>query len=125
SMASLKAALNSTRYVILTSQKDPEIENPEIDELYSVGVMARVIDVSPMDQEPVQAYVEVTERVRISEITLTEPYTEAKYELLESIVDEDSAEIEALARNVKERFQEVVFIGKTVPLELTFGILKE
>ncbi len=125
SLAALKAGLNEGRQVILTSQKNPDVEDPVLKDLYQVGVLAKVLDVSPLDQEPVQAYVEVTERVKIGEVVLDDPYLEATFQILKSLPHEASPEVEALARSVKERFQEVVFIGKTVPLELTFGVLKE
>src|SRR3989338_2150715 len=66
SVAALKAALNAGKQVILTSQKNPDTENPALSEIYQIGVLAKVVDVSPEDQEPIQAYVEVTERVRIN-----------------------------------------------------------
>ena len=125
SLASLKASLNAGKQVVLSCQREPDVEDPHFADVYDIGVLARVIDVSPVDQEPVQAYVEVTERVKILRFTRFEPYAEADFEILRGPREDNDSEIEALARSVKERFQEVVFIGKTVPLELTFGILKE
>src|SRR3989344_4732685 len=125
SLASLKASLNAGKQVVLSCQGEPDVEDPHFADVYDIGVLARVIDVTPVDQEPVQAYVEVTERVKILRFTRFEPYAEADFEILRGPREDNDSEIEALARSVKERFQEVVFIGKTVPLELTFGILKE
>lgn len=125
SVAALKSALNTGRQVVLACQKNPDTEDPRLTELYPVGVLARIIDVSPENQEPVQAYVEVTERVIIHDLLRFEPFAEVTFEISKSSAIIETAEVEALARSVKDRFQEVVFVGKTVPLELTFGILRE
>ena len=125
SLAALKAALNLSRQVVLTCQRNPDIGDPQLRDLYEVGVLAKVIDVSPLEQEPVQAYIEVTERVRLASLTRLDPYAEARFTVIKSRFQGETPETEALARAVRERFQEVVFVGKTVPLELTFGILRE
>src|SRR3989338_11708154 len=126
SVAALKAALNSGRQILLTSQKNPDVEDPKLNQIYTVGVLAKVIDISPEDQEPIQAYIEVTERIKIKRFILTDPYLEAEFEVSKSESYHDKlSEVEALARSVKDRFQEIVFVGKNMPLEITFGVLRE
>src|SRR3989344_7208111 len=100
SVAALKDALNRERQVILATQKSADIEDPQERDLYNVGVLARVIDISPEDQKPIQAYVEITERVKITDYALTEPYLEVQFELQPSLPIDDSPEVEALLRNV-------------------------
>ncbi len=57
--------------IFITSQIESEVENPTTDEIYKIGVLARVMSISERDKR-IRTRVEVIERVSLSDIKFDE-----------------------------------------------------
>ncbi len=55
--------------ILITSQVDSEIENPTAQDVYTIGVLARIVSVSERDKR-IRARVEVIDRVELTNIAL-------------------------------------------------------
>jgi len=82
---------NNARYVLLVLQKEPNQESPNIQDLHSVGVLAKVIQTVKL-QNNAKILVESIRRVKLDNITNGEIF-EAEYAPLE---DQQGEDIEAL-----------------------------
>src|SRR3989338_8082163 len=91
-LAALKAGFNLGRQIILTCQNNPDVEDPNYKDIYNVGVLARIVDVSQLDRQPVQAFIEVLERVKIAELIRLEPYAEARFDFQKSEASKNASE---------------------------------
>jgi len=69
SIAALEQALlRDDRLVVLVAQKDPETEDPKIDDLYQIGTVAEVMQMLKLPDGAVKVLVEGNLRVKLFEI---------------------------------------------------------
>lgn len=95
------------RMVGLVLQKNPDVDNPGPDDLWEFGCAGRVLRMLKFPDNSVRVLVEGLRRMRLVSFEAREPYLKARYEALKD-VSEDSLEITALVRNIREKFGEVI-----------------
>jgi len=95
------------RLVGLVLQKEAEVEDPDPEQLWTVGCMARVARMLKFPDNTVRVLVEGLRRIRLAGVDSREPYLQGRYEVLKD-VSEDSIEVTALARSARDRFGEVI-----------------
>jgi ATP-dependent Lon protease len=101
----------------LVPQRQPEIDVAGPEDLYSVGVLARVRRVLRAPDGSLQVWVQGLERIRTTEFVQLEPYLVARVEVLLDDA-EPSVELEALSRSVLDQFQKMISISPFLPDEL-------
>ncbi|MFN8413005.1 MAG: endopeptidase La [Anaerolineales bacterium] len=109
------------KLVGLVAALDPEKEAPGPDELYRVGTIATVHRLLRAPDGTVRLLVQGLERFRLGEFVQEEPYLKAHIELAPEIV-EDGLEIDALARNARDQFQQITQMIPSFPEELSGSI---
>jgi ATP-dependent Lon protease len=95
------------RFVGLVLQKRAEVENPAPEDLWEFGCAGRVLRMLKFPDNTVRVLVEGLRRIRILSYEVREPYLKARFEVVKDVA-EDSIEMTALARNVREKFGEVI-----------------
>jgi ATP-dependent Lon protease len=95
------------RLLGLVLQRKADVDNPLPEDLYDYGCGARVLKMLKFPDNTVRVLVEGLWRVRIKEYETQTPYLRAKVEVLKDVVQED-VEMEALARNTHNQFQEII-----------------
>ncbi|MHB9109223.1 MAG: endopeptidase La [Armatimonadota bacterium] len=116
SRAALDAAMAQERYVLLVAQRDGQIEDPGVDDLFSVGTVAECLQLLRLPDDTLRITVEGIARVRIREFLRQEPY----YEVLGDVYaekDEVSLETKALMRSVLGMFERCIHLGNRIPVE--------
>lgn len=121
SLRALEEARSQTRIVLLVSQKDPLIDDPEPDDLYTVGVAAEVMHVLNIPDGTVRVMLEGLMRVRVEEYLQTDPFMFVRVKPLEE-PEENDLEIEALMRVVRSQFQQVVELGRNIAPEAVINV---
>ncbi len=116
SINALEQVMERDKRILLVAQKNPADDEPEPDEIYSVGTIATVMQLLRLPDGTVKVLVEGVERARITEYVRTDDYFEAAVETMEETIS-DPAEAEALARTVVEQFTTYVKLNKKVPQE--------
>jgi len=66
-------------------QKDPSENYPGFDDLFPVGVLARVINLMQENEEGATALLMGTNRIHLDKITVQEPYLKGKFSLLDDL----------------------------------------
>ena len=66
SLAALEAANEEDRIVLLVAQRDPETQEPAAADLYRVGVVARIRQLSRLGSGTVRVLVEGVSRARVT-----------------------------------------------------------
>lgn len=109
SLAAVKAAMNDNQKILLITQKDVNVEDPDGSELYKYGVLASIKQVikSP-EADFMRVVVEGETRVLISDILQSSPYFICDAKEKKSVMPKgtDSAYVDALIRKVKDAFDE-------------------
>jgi len=106
----------------LTAQKKMDIEVSGIGDVYTIGTMARILQMVKVPDGTLRVLVQGIERVRISEFMQTSPYIKARITALPDKI-ERTVELEALMRGVSEVFQKMVSLMPNMPEELSAAAL--
>jgi ATP-dependent Lon protease len=115
-------AISGGRMIGLVAAKDPELEEPGPDDLFTVGTAAAVHRMFRAPDGSIRLLVQGLERIRVTEWIGTEPYLTANVETAEEI-SADSIEVEALMRNVLDQFRRLAELVPSIPGELLTAAL--
>jgi len=119
SILAVDQALAENRIIMLVTQKDSAVENPNEGDLHMFGTAALIMRMLKLPDGRIRILVQGLSRARIEHIGQSEPYLKAKIEQLdEPIQDELDLELEAQIRTVKEGLDTVVNLGKTISPEV-------
>ncbi len=112
-------AVVGNRLVGIVASKDPEVDEPTPDQVYQIGTLAIIHRLIKAPDGTLRIIVQGTERIRIDEWTVREPYLKAKASESPDIPPEaGNLEAEALMRNVVDLFGRLVALVPHLPDEL-------
>lgn len=127
SIAAVTAAYESDKKVFLTLQKDIFVENPKFDDLYKYGVIAEVRQILKTPDGIMRVLIE-----GISKATLDNLYDENNclYADVSAVPYSsrariDEVEIKAVARSIKDAFEEYSQLFPRMPKELMISVMCE
>ncbi len=106
----------------LTAQKKAELEVTGMADIYSIGTMARILQMVKVPDGTLRVLVQGIERISIGELSQTEPYFKARVKAMPENT-EKSVSLEALMRGVSEVFQKMVSLTPNMPEELSGAAL--
>lgn len=109
-----KVVEKSDRYLVLVSQKNQNIEIPEVRDLYEIGTFSRLIQLVKLPDGSIKALAEGIIRVKITEYTQKEPYLLCKYEALEKRVRK-TKDFVAVMRLLKNKAVKYFEMTKRLP----------
>jgi ATP-dependent Lon protease len=119
SVLAVDRALAESRVIMLVAQRDPALDNPGEDELYSVGTAAVIMRMLKLPDGRIRILVQGLSRARVHHLSQTEPYLQAKIERIEEPrLPAGTLEVEALLRSVKESLDRAVGLGKGISPEV-------
>ncbi len=110
------------KLVGLVAAVNPELEAPGPNDLYKVGVIATVHRLLRAPDGTVRLLVQGMDRFRLGEFVAEEPYLKAHIQLAPEKVEE-GLEIDALARNARDQFQQITQMIPSFPEELVNSII--
>jgi ATP-dependent Lon protease len=97
SLKAVQGALNTEeKEIILIAQRDPQAENPEQDDLYTIGTKAVIRRSSRPNDGVMEILVLGVERVVVVKLDNSEGYLTAKYRVL-ALPEDGGSEVEALS----------------------------
>ncbi len=102
--------------LLISAQKAPEIENPTIDDIYDIGVVAKIIHYSEQ-KGYVRIKVNPIQRVKLSSFNEENETFVCDASLLDDIVGDHKEEV-ALVRNITSMFEKVDGIAINMPKTL-------
>ena len=109
------------KLVGLVAAVNPELESPGPKDLYRVGTVAIVHRLLRAPDGTLRLLVQGMDRFRLGEFVAEEPYLKARIELAPEVVEE-GLEIDALARNARDQFQQITQMIPSFPEELAGSI---
>ncbi|MGH2427943.1 MAG: endopeptidase La [Candidatus Limnocylindria bacterium] len=118
SVKALDRAVRTSQPVALVTQRSSEQEEiSAVDELYSVGTLAKIAQVIRLQDGTIRAIVQGQRRIRLLDLLETDPHMEARIELIEDEHDK-TLEVEALMASVQGQIEQYVTSGASVPPEV-------
>jgi len=118
SILALEQAMNVDKRIVLVTQRSPDIDVPEIEDLYEVGTLATVLQLLKLPDGTTKVLVEGGDRVRITSYTDNKDYFEAEWELLPDTVVVSEKEQEVMMRSLVSVFEQYVKLNRKIPPEL-------
>lgn len=112
SNAGIEAAFRTDRLIVFVTQKTPDINDPKLKDIYAVGTLCSVERILKTNGE-INALVKGLARVKILNLTASQPFLIAQVEELSEIVEE-SDEVTAITKHIVNSFKHAVNIGKSV-----------
>ncbi len=105
-------AISSGKLIGVFTQRDASVEEPQQDDLYGVGTASHIHKMFKLPDRSLRLIVQGLARLTLDEVTETRPYLRAKVRPApEAVNDADRLEIDALLRNIKTNFQQVVSLS--------------
>jgi len=116
SVRALEEVMADDKQILLSSQIDPAVDDPDVDGIYMTGVLANVLQLLKLPDGTVKVLVEGQARVHITEFLPNETFFEARAEYLTEIPG-DVTTTEALLRTVEDEFERYAKVRKNIPEE--------
>jgi ATP-dependent Lon protease len=105
-------ATTSGRMIGVFTQREASVEEPVQEDLYAIGTATHVHKMFKLPDGSLRLIVQGLARIRLDRVTQTRPYLKAAVTVAaEDLRDEDHLEIDALQRNIKSNFQQVVSLS--------------
>jgi ATP-dependent Lon protease len=105
-------ATTSGRMIAVFTQREASVEEPLQPDLYPIGTATHIHKMFKLPDGSLRLIVQGLARVRLDRIVQTRPYLRGAVAAAdESLRDEDHLEIDALQRNIKSNFQQVVSLS--------------
>jgi len=100
----------------LLTQRNPETDRPDFDNLYSIGTAISVLKVTKLPQGSVHVVVHGIARFKIIEKVATKPYLKARIQPLSTRVKK-TKKLQALIVSVRQAANRVITLSSNVPEE--------
>ena len=115
----IEEAIADSRVVGVFTQLEPGTEEPTQEDLYPVGTATHIHKMFKLPDGTLRLIVQGQARLHLDEVIETKPYIRARVRHAEEgIREEDRLEIDALQRNIKNNFQQVVSLSPVLSDDL-------
>ncbi len=109
SIRAIEEAVEKDGYLFLTAQKDPNIENPNPDQIFTVGTVSKILRMLKLPDGRVKALVQGIEKARIVKYVSKRSIYRVKIDMIpDPPVEDINIEMEALMRNVIEHSEKIL-----------------
>ena len=109
SVRAVEEAVSKDSFLMLVTQKDPGLENPTPDDIYTVGTVGRVLRMLKLPDGRLKALVQGVSKARIADYVKKRGSFRVRVELVEEVfLAEPDLEVEALMRNIREHSEKIM-----------------
>ncbi|MBQ9887580.1 MAG: endopeptidase La [Lachnospiraceae bacterium] len=125
SIAAIESAMMDDQEIYAVAQRDIDEEEPELDDLYSVGVVASIKQIIRMPKGVIRVLAEGKYRAYIKEVISYEPYIEAEIEELacEGFKSEDEMQLAGRAGVLKDFMAEYAEVNPAISERSTENVM--
>ena len=118
SVAALEKSMMEDQKIFLVAQMDADVEDPALEDLYTVGTVASVKQVMNLPGNAIRVLVEGESRGTIASLTQDDPFMQGEITVYEDKpLDENDVEMNALVRTTLDYFEEYATAGQRVAQE--------
>ncbi len=119
SVEAVNEALGSNKLLMLVTQKDATKDNPDVEDLYSVGMVCMVMRTLKLPDGRLKVLVQAMSKARVKNYVRTEPSYQVEVEIIEEQEVEDvSVGVEALMRTVREQTEKIMSLRGILSADL-------
>jgi ATP-dependent Lon protease len=118
SVRALTAAMQDDKRILLIAQRVAETDDPGVDDLYTMGTLATILQLLKLPDGTVKVLVEGAQRARLTQLHGEGDYLTADFESVPADENSGDAEGDAIMRAAVSTFEQYVKLNKKVPAEL-------
>lgn len=119
----IKDAYRNDKIVGTVAQKDPDIENPQFNDLHSIGTIGQIVKLLEMPDGSTTAIIQGRKRMAIKELVSFEPYFVARVKTLPEVKpDASSKDFDAIMGSLKDLSLKIIKINQNISPEASFAI---
>ena len=116
SLRAANHALENNKFIFLTAQKDPAVEDPGKDDIYPEGTIAKIIQILKLPNNLMKILVDGVVQGTIEKFLPNEKYLLADINIAHDTT-EYSTEMDAIVRHASSLFSEYVRANRNIPPE--------
>ncbi len=124
SIQALKSASDKDKRIFLAAQMDASLDNPLPADIYSMGILAKIVRTVKMDDNNLKVIVEGKRRARVLEYLSTYPFYQVLVKEV-SEIESSRAEINEVLKNVLTLFEEYLKLSQHTNLEAIIPALRD
>lgn len=117
SIAALTEAHKGDKNVAVITQKDTEVAEPSQADLYSIGVVAKILKVLKMPDGSTTAILQGRQRLELKELLATDPYLKGRIELSAVEPPVDSPKFTAMVSAMRDLADKIIQLSPSIPNE--------
>lgn len=117
SINALEEAMNENKQLLLVSQKQADLEEPTIDDVFDVGTIANIIQLLKLPDGTVKVLVEGQQRAKINHLEEGEQFFSAEITPIDTI-QANEKELDIVKNAVLSEFENYLTLNKKVPADV-------
>lgn len=121
SINALEEAISLKSFIFIVTQRDPEVEKPKLEDIYSIGTIAKIVQLYKLPDDTTKILVEGLGRAKIKNTEEFKDFLKVKVEKLK-IKNGKNLKIEALMRLAISRFEQYLKLNNKLPSEMMLSI---
>ena len=117
SISALDEAMNEGKQLLLVSQKQADLEEPTVDDVFDVGTIANIIQLLKLPDGTVKVLVEGQQRAKINQLNDGEDHFSAEVTPIETTFG-DEKELDVVKAAVLNEFENYLQLNKKIPADV-------
>ena len=117
SISALDEAMNEGKQLLLVSQKQADLEEPTVDDVFDVGTIANIIQLLKLPDGTVKVLVEGQQRAKINQLNDGEDHFSAEVTPIETTFG-DEKELDVVKATVLNEFESYLQLNKKIPADV-------
>lgn len=117
SISALDEAMNEGKQLLLVSQKQADLEEPSVDDVFDVGTIANIIQLLKLPDGTVKVLVEGQQRAKINQLNDGEDHFSAEVTPIETTFG-DEKELDVVKAAVLNEFESYLQLNKKIPADV-------
>ena len=117
SISGLDEAMNEGKQLLLVSQKQADLEEPTVDDVFDVGTIANIIQLLKLPDGTVKVLVEGQQRAKINQLNDGEDHFSAEVTPIETTFG-DEKELDVVKAAVLNEFESYLQLNKKIPADV-------
>lgn len=117
SVKAIQEAQKNGKWVAVVAQKEGENDDPQPEDMYGVGTLARIVKLIKMPDGNATVFIMGRMRFQTEHFTQTEPYYTAKVKFLDDEFPKGNEHFDALVASIKDYAEKIVHSSPHLPQE--------
>ena len=117
SIRAINKAYSDGRIVAVLSQRDSNVEEPGVEDLFKIGTIARILKLLRMPDGTTTAILQGRKRFALNTLLRDDPYMEGRVSPLEYEQPGNKLEFEALTASILDRAKQIIELSPNIPSE--------